>query len=455
MRLIYSIITNPLFIFAAQAASYSPALDPTNTNQLQKATSQALKNLLTYYTPNAGGVFDQSLTPWHESGMIWGMFMDYLKYTGDRQFLNLVTGALANASYNTAHDFLGGAQTKLAEKFLGRWNDDILWHSQVFVGGAEILGPTSEMPGAKSDWISLAVKTYEQVRSQTDGKCGGGIYWSRARDNPSGNYKSVITQLEFVSQGARNFLLTHDVQAFARSKVVLEWVISSSVGNSKIGILFDGLEADNCTKVTKKNWSYNYGQLLGSLAWMFKATKDEKYLDLTVPYFEYATQRFSPKSNFGVIAELCEKAKKKCNRDQQGFKAVYVRNLAYLYRETNNNTMRKAIKNMIDATLHAMVQRSCDKDWNCGGNWTQDKQPVKYVRSQHVSAALLVASLGIYTSKDVQGRNGSVASTSSPINGGLNSSESSEDEQSSAAFTEVLGKKWIAIRMFFILLLCS
>lgn len=48
-----------------------------------------------------GGSFEQVQTPWHESQMIWGMFMDHAKYTGDTQFLSLVTGALVNSSYGS------------------------------------------------------------------------------------------------------------------------------------------------------------------------------------------------------------------------------------------------------------------------------------------------------------------------------------------------------------------
>jgi mannan endo-1,6-alpha-mannosidase len=54
---------------------------------------------MSFYVPSPSGVFEQAQTPWHESGMIWGMYMDYAKYTGDTQFLDIVTGALVNTSY--------------------------------------------------------------------------------------------------------------------------------------------------------------------------------------------------------------------------------------------------------------------------------------------------------------------------------------------------------------------
>jgi hypothetical protein len=51
------------------------SLNLNNATQLQAATSQALRNLLSYYVPNDGGVMDQVQTPWHSSSMMWATFM--------------------------------------------------------------------------------------------------------------------------------------------------------------------------------------------------------------------------------------------------------------------------------------------------------------------------------------------------------------------------------------------
>ncbi|KAA1090911.1 hydrolase 76 protein [Puccinia graminis f. sp. tritici] len=97
----YNLLISFLGIYSVLGASYSPTLDISNTNQLVNAATSALKNLLTYYS-GSDGSFDQADTPWHESGMIWGMFMDYAQYTGDAQFSGLVTSALVNSSFKTA-----------------------------------------------------------------------------------------------------------------------------------------------------------------------------------------------------------------------------------------------------------------------------------------------------------------------------------------------------------------
>ena len=69
------------------------------------------------------------------------------------------------------------------------------------------------------------------------------------------------------------------------------------------------------------------------------------------------------------LTEQCEFTQN-CSRDAQGFKAVYLRNIAYLFRETSDQNVKNSIFSIIDQSVAAMVSRSCDDNWNCNGDWT-------------------------------------------------------------------------------------
>lgn len=96
-------------------------------------------------------------------------------------------------------------------------------------------------------------------------------------------------------------------------------------------------------------------------------TGDQKYLNLATPFLRTALNTFAPTSASSIIAEPCESYT--CSRDAKGFKAILVRNIAYLYRETQDEEVRGLIKNVLESSLEAMVERSCDTQWNCGSNW--------------------------------------------------------------------------------------
>jgi len=390
--LMIRLISSGLLTISMVEGSRNPAsLDISNIRQLREAARKAMGNLMSYYQSNSEGTFNEDETPWHESGMIWDMHFDYATWSGNTRFLRTATEALTHLSHDDEHDFLGPD-----EQTEGQWNDDILWPSQGAIAAAEFYGSESKIPGSDTTWLELAEKTFREVstKGQLDKKCGGGIYWYRDRSDSKGSYKSLITQLEFISQGARNYMINKNWKTLMLAQDVLEWVISSGLGNPRTGVLLDGVDVSKCSEFRHKQWSYNYGQFLGSLAWMGKATGNMRYLDFGIPFLNYSLRTFAPNN---IITEPCE-ATRSCNRDQQGFKAVYARNLAYYYRQSTDEEAKEQIRTVISTSVAAMVSRSCDANYNCGGNWTLDTHPVKYVRSQHVSTALLVAAIGIHES---------------------------------------------------------
>jgi mannan endo-1,6-alpha-mannosidase len=123
---------------------------------------------------------------------MWGALMEYIKTTGDATFATPIVNALTEASFGTVSSFLG-AQPTFAETIEGKWNDDILWWALPVVTAGEVFTANAVMPGGVS-YFQLANITYQQVFAQwSDVKCGGGLYWSRDRNNAAmKGYKSKL-----------------------------------------------------------------------------------------------------------------------------------------------------------------------------------------------------------------------------------------------------------------------
>jgi hypothetical protein len=48
---------------------------------------------------------------------------------------------------------------------------------------------------------------------------------------------------------------------------------TGGLANYVQGTIWDGVEIENCDIYEVSQWSYNYGEMIGALAWMHKAVR--------------------------------------------------------------------------------------------------------------------------------------------------------------------------------------
>lgn len=94
-----SVLLLPSLAYSASYSPPNPFFSPDLANALTVASSSALEILLSFYVTDAAGVYNQVETPWHESGQIWTLYMDYLKWSGRGEFSATVAQAVTNSSY--------------------------------------------------------------------------------------------------------------------------------------------------------------------------------------------------------------------------------------------------------------------------------------------------------------------------------------------------------------------
>ena len=100
--------------------------------------------------------------------------------------------------------------------------------------GAELY-PGATIPGGVT-YLKLAQETYDEAQSQWDSKCGGGIYWSRIRQAPTGAcYKSSIksvpllvtpcsTNMQQLLLGARLYIATKNQTYLDNANTMYTWL---------------------------------------------------------------------------------------------------------------------------------------------------------------------------------------------------------------------------------------
>ncbi|KAJ3002398.1 UNVERIFIED_CONTAM: hydrolase 76 protein, partial [Siphonaria sp. JEL0065] len=221
------------------------------------------------------------LVQWHESGIYWDLFYQYMQYSGDTTHLSFVDKNIQTASIGG--DFLDGANPFL--ELAGRWNDDIAWWgitaaraTQIF-GQKAVVASDNIQAGFNPTYFTLANATFYQVFNQWDNLCGGGIYWSRTRAEGTADptLKSTITNVEEMEIAAKLYSVTKDADFKTKFDQIFAWLKSSGIIAGDY-VVYDGIRTGGCA-ISPNIYSYYYGELFAALGEMYTLTKQQSYLD--------------------------------------------------------------------------------------------------------------------------------------------------------------------------------
>jgi mannan endo-1,6-alpha-mannosidase len=256
----------------------------------------------------------------------------------------------------------------------------------------ELFGKDTIMPGGVS-YNQVTDKTYQQVQAQEDPTCGGGIWWSRNRnDDKNKNYKSAITLTQQMMQGARMYILTKNQKYEADAERTYAWMKSSKIIDPS-GAVNDGLDVNGC-RININRLSYKSGFLVGALSWMFRATNNPDFLQGAHLTFTQGLSAFAPD---GVVKDACEP---QCQKNQVSPKGTMVRGWGYLQEFTTDDKIRSQLKQVLRTSTEAMLS-TCDNNLNCLDNWSS-RTPVSAsnpsdVHQQINAVELMTAYLKTFT----------------------------------------------------------
>ncbi|KAI8911131.1 glycoside hydrolase [Gorgonomyces haynaldii] len=358
------------------------ALDLNSAASILDAAQQTAVSLMKNYPgSNDGsipqnGLEDSTGVQWYESGILWMTVLEYSRNSGDSQFVQTVSGALANASYGASADFLGpGSIQQLTATLLGKWNDDIAWWAMAPMTSLELFGTEILMPN-KVPFKNLVINTYTDIWQQWDtSSCGGGIYWSRNRNATNLKqryYKSTITNGQYVLLSARLYKLFKMQYYLDRAKQVYQWIKSSGLITSTWDI-YDGLTTPTCN-ITQDHYVYQPGILSAGLAYLTNATNDESYIQDAYKLF-YQAQKLYTVNN--VWTDFCEVSKPYCADNTATPKGAGLLGFTMLYQMSSDQQFRSAFKQTVLASVEKMLPQ-CDTQYNCANTWYTGKGPANF-----------------------------------------------------------------------------
>ncbi|KAJ3146821.1 hydrolase 76 protein [Geranomyces michiganensis] len=337
------------------------------------------------------GGFDQSSVSWFASGIIWSQVFANSAVTKDRSQDAVAGTAVSAATYGKTGDLLGGALKTFNEKLRGRWNDDMGWWALGMLNAVDAYGKDAQIPNG-GKFLDVAALTFNQMYEQWDPQCGGGIYWSRDRTaTKDADYKSTISNSQFIEIGARLAMLTGNQTYLDMAAQTYNWVKVSGVLSADWKVL-DGVHTANCGTPSPAVWGYNQGVMIGALAYMYQASKMQAYADDAKSLLNAAAPVFAP--NNIVYEPRCPPGS--CGRETPMGKPQLIKGMADLYMMTTDAAVKTTIQTVIDTTL-ASALRNCDANWWCSQDWTNIRAPsIGDPYDQYGTTELLVAAARIH-----------------------------------------------------------
>ncbi|MFG1807592.1 glycoside hydrolase family 76 protein [Streptomyces sp. NPDC049040] len=285
---------------------------PNTVGSAQAAPTPAASSIAVLMQSYNAGNGRIDANGWWTAAVSLSTVMTYEQASGDRSYDYAISGAYAKNS-NFTNDYI----------------DDTGWWALVWLQAYDITGNT--------DYLNMAKTTTNYMHSYWDSTCGGGVYWSTAKQ-----YKaSIANELFLAATAGLHNRIPGDTTygGWATS----EWNWFKNSGLISGNLVRDGLNVPNCTFSTA-NYSYNQGVILQGLIEQSRATGDTSLLTTANTIATAAVARFN---HNGVLYDGCEP---NCTGDGSAFKGIfarYLRALATATKSTQYDTFLATTANSI------------------------------------------------------------------------------------------------------------
>lgn len=359
-------------------------LDPDNLTSLQEATGLIADGTLDYLDYNKGiGLLSDPYYWWHAGGM-WGSMIDFWFFMENDTYVELTkTALLAQVGDNDDYVPLNQSTTE--------GNDDQAFWGLAVMQAAErnFSNPSDDEP----QWLYLAQAVFNTMAARWDSStCGGGLRWQIFQWNSGYDYKNSVSNGCLFNIAARLARYTGNDSYVDWAEKVHDWLYDVGlILENDWYFVYDGLEVDNCTDITKLQWTYNQGLLMSGCAFLYNYTGEDQWRTRALNYLSSSSVFF----NNSIMYEAACQGAGNCNNDQRTFKAYFSRFLgstAQMLPETFDQ-----IYSLLYTSAKAAAQ-SCVGGYDghtCGLNWFADGWDGWYGLGEQMSALEVMQNLRI------------------------------------------------------------
>ncbi|KAJ7629336.1 glycoside hydrolase [Mycena rosella] len=237
-----------------------------------------------------------------------------------------------------------------------------------------------------SAYLASATTIYNIVQGAWDTSvCGGGVWWSSAKDYKNCKNQSHTTAYELSKQTAITnelFLLVSATGAInfpsnsaylTNANLARNWIKNSQLRNSQ-GLFNDGLVTSTCANNGQTTWIYNQGVIASGLGALYAVTRDGTLLDEAEVTLDAAIQLLTSNS---ILKESCDdpvSGGATCDNDQQAFKGIFMKHLQYYLDRVNDPARTAKYSAFIGAQASGVFHFGTSSSNDVGSVWYAPSQ---------------------------------------------------------------------------------
>ncbi|KAK5163438.1 uncharacterized protein LTR77_010620 [Saxophila tyrrhenica] len=342
-------------------------LDIDSADSIKEASSTIAYDMMSFYTGNNTGDNPGNLPQpyyWWEAGAMFMHMVDYYYYTGDPTYNPTTIQAITWQAGDTG-EFMPQNQTK------DEGNDDQVFWAFAAMAAAELEfpPPTQGYPS----WTAMAQAVFNLQAERWDpDNCGGGLRWQIQPLNAGYDYKNIASNGGFFQLAARLARYTDNSTYVDWTEKMWNWISNSTLYEPGTAVgtkIYDGAQIEaQCSKPNPAQYSYNYGILIGGLAYIYNHTEEDKWLEPIYGILNGTFNIFFHDSS-QVIQEVGCEPHNSCDTDGLTFKSFTLRWLALCAQLVPQTA--EQIWPYIDASAQGAAGQCSGSNDECGYHWLE------------------------------------------------------------------------------------
>ncbi|KAH6668223.1 putative cell wall glycosyl hydrolase Dfg5 [Halenospora varia] len=344
-------------IFSVPALGFD--LDVNEVASVKTVSSSLASGLVKLYNGNQAGQVPGILPApyyWWESGAMFDTLIQYWHLTGDTQYNGIISQAL-QFQQGPDSNYMPTNQTKT------EGNDDQSSWALAAMSAAEANFPAPE----GKTWVSLADAVFNnQVLRWDDKTCNGGLRWQIFTFNTGYNYKNSISNGYFFQLASRLARYTGNSTYSDWATKSYDWTKSTGLIDAKYNA-FDGTDVlQNCTSISKIQWSYVAGTFITGAAHMYNITSGDAQAKWKTALDGLLNQTLTVFFPSGVAVERACEPNGKCNTDAKAMKGLLGHFLidAVQMAPYTSSLITPLISSTAQAAAKACDSTGCPLSWN-------------------------------------------------------------------------------------------